>query len=104
MKSAEEAREELIGMLETAKVPVKGSYRRHEVCGILSICRRTFQTLVDRFEPDHESGEPLRPDSLDSYMLQNERRVQFNELVSYLQRNNTYHRKNAIDPRQLSLF
>lgn len=104
MKTAEEAREELMGLLEIARVPVKASYRRHEVCDIFTISRRTFQTLVDRYEPDQETGEPLRPDSIDSYMHQRERRVRFHELVSYLRRNNTYQRKNAMDPRQLSLF
>jgi hypothetical protein len=103
MKTVEEAREQLLGMLEVAGVPEKPSYRRHEVCDILSIKRSFFQILLERFEPDPETGEPLRPDSLDSYMHSRERRVRFDELVSYLQRNNTYHRKNAMDHRQLSL-
>ena len=104
MKTEEEARTALLGMLEVAGVREKPSYRRHEVCAILGICRRHFQTMVDRFEPDPGTGRPLRPDCLDSYMLRRERRVRFDELVSYMQRNNTYHRKNALDPQQLTLF
>ncbi len=104
MKTEEEAREELQGMLDVARIPAKPSYRRHEVCGILNISRSTFQVLVERFEPDMESGEPLRPDSIDSYMHQRERRVRFHELIAYLRRNNTYQRKNAMDIRQLSLW
>jgi hypothetical protein len=106
MKTEEEAREELQGMLDVAKIPAKPSYRRHEVCGILNISRSTFQALVERFEPrpGGEHGEPMRPDSIDSYMHQRERRVRFHELIAYLRRNNTYQRKNAMDIRQLSLW
>lgn len=101
MKTTEEAKEELLRMLEIANVPVRANYRRHEVCSILSISRSQFQVLVGRFEPDPDTGEPLRPDCLRSHMHIRERRVPFYELVSYLLRNNTYQRNNALDPRQL---
>ena len=43
-------------MLEKAGLPVKSAYRRSEVCRLLGICRRTFQTLVGRYEEDSETG------------------------------------------------
>ena len=102
MKTAEDARAELIEMLEIAGVPVKPSYRRGEVCDVLSICRRHYWDLVERYEPDPDTGAPLRPDSLDSYMLSRERRVRFDELVEFLRRNNSYARRHA-EPRQTQL-
>jgi len=104
MKTSEEAKKELTEMLKLAEVPVKPSYRRGEVCAALAISERHFWTLIERFEPNPDTGEPLRPDSLDSYMYRRERRVRFYELVAFLRRNNTYHRKNALDSKQLSLF
>lgn len=98
------AEERLKEMLEKANLPVKPSYRRGEVCHVLGCSIRTFWYLVERFEADPDTGAPLRPDSLDSYMFRRERRVPFDELVDYLRRNNTYQRKNAVDPRQLMLF
>lgn len=91
-------------MLTAAGLPVKSSYRRAEVCEVLGCCRRTFWELVDRYEKDPETGGPRRPDSLDSYMFRRERRIPFDELVDYLRRNNTYHRKNAIDTVQMKMF
>lgn len=104
MKTTEEARSELVEMLQIAGVPVKPSYRRAEVCAALSISERHFWTLLERYEPDPSTGGPRRPDSLDSYMHRTERRVRFGEIVDFLRRNSTYHRKNALDQRQLSLF
>lgn len=104
MKTCDEARQELKEMLELAGVPVKPSYRRNEVCEILSISPRHFWVLIEQYEPDPRTKAPRRPDSLDSYMHSSERRVRFTELVEFLRRNTTYHRKNAMDPRQLSLF
>jgi hypothetical protein len=86
---------ELKEMLDVLDMPLKASYRRGEVCSILSISDRQFWNLVERYEPG-PGGEPTRPDSLDSYMMRRERRVTFAELVNFLRRNNSYQRRCAI--------
>ncbi|EAT16081.1 helix-turn-helix domain-containing protein [Desulfuromonas acetoxidans] len=96
--------QKLLGMLRAAGQPKKASYNPSEVVAILGICPRTFWTMVGDYEPDPDSGQPLNPATLDSYMLRRSRRVRHDELAAYLERNNTYQRNNAIDPRQMALF
>jgi hypothetical protein len=104
MKTVEEAKTELKEMLDIANLPVKPSYRRGEVCAVLSISDRHFWDLLERFEPGPD-GAPTRPDALDSYMHRRERRVRFYELVSFLRRNTTYTRRHAYTRQeQLTLF
>ena len=91
-------------MLSQAGLPVRASYRPGEVCSILGISTRTFWRLTERYEPDPDTGEPVDPNSLDSYLLRSQRRVTYQEIFSYLNRNNTYERRNAPDPRQMLLF
>ena len=91
-------------MLSHAGLPVRASYRPGEVCSILGISSRTFWRLTERYEKDPETGEPVNPNSIDSYLLRSHRRVRYQELVAYLKRNNTYERRNAPDPRQMLLF
>ncbi len=93
-------------MLTQAGLPVKASYRPGEVCKILGISARTFYRLTERYEKDADTGNPVRPDSLDSYMISTNRRVRYSELVAFLHRNNTYRRQNALHeiPGQLDLF
>ena len=98
------AENKLIGMLEVAEIPRKASYHPGEVQNILGISDRTFWRLVSAYEFDDETGGPTVPYSLDSYTLARSRRVRYAELVEFLQRNNTYERVNAVDPRQLSWF
>lgn len=98
-----QAEEKLKGMLAAAQLPVKGSYCTGEVCKILGIVDRTFWRLLNQYELD-ERGNLKRPDCLDSYMLANNRRVTYPELVAFLTRNNSYQRQNAVDPSQLALF
>ncbi|MDX9788809.1 MAG: DNA-binding protein [Desulfobacterales bacterium] len=86
-------------MLNKAGLPVRASYRRSEVCAVLGCSTRLFWSLLDRYEKDPETGSPLRPDSLGSYMFGRERRVTFDELEDYLRRNDTFHRKYALNPR-----
>jgi hypothetical protein len=100
MKQAEE---KLKGMLQAAGLPVKASYRTGEVCDILGIVPRTFWRLVAKCERN-ERGELVRPDCLDSFMLSDNKRVTYHELVDFLRRNNTYHRQNAVHPDQMALF
>ncbi len=100
----ERAGEMLKKMLLTAGVSIKASYHPGEVCAILAISSRTFLRMTNRYVEDPETGLPMRPDSLKSFTLSTNRRVDYEELVSFLERNNTYHRRNAVDPRQLSLF
>ena len=95
--------EKLKGMLAAAELPARGSYRSGEVCTILGIGPATFWRLVNRFERD-EAGQIAHPDSLDSIMLRLQRRVTYSELVSFLTRNNSYTRQNAVDPKQMGLF
>jgi hypothetical protein len=90
-------------MLQAAELPARGSYRSGEVCIILGIGAATFWRLVNRFERG-EDGQPVHPDSLDSYMLRLQRRVTFIELVDFLRRNNGYTRQHAVDPKQMKLF
>lgn len=91
-------------MLSQAGLPVRPSYRPGEVCSVLGIAPRTFWRLTERYEIDPDSGQPRDPNSLDSYLLRSHRRVRYNEILSYLNRNNTYERRNAPDPRQMLLF
>ncbi len=97
------AEEQLQLMLQVAGLPVKPSYCTSEVCAILGIGEATFWRLLAKYELD-ESGALRRPDCLDSFTLVNNRRVVYPELVSFLERNKTYTRQNAIHPDQLALF
>lgn len=93
-KTFEAAKFELKEMLNVLDMPLKTSYRRAEVCSILSISIRQFWDLVERYEPG-PNGQPIQPDCLDSFMMRRERRVTFAELVNFLRRNNSYRRKYA---------
>lgn len=99
------ADEQLREMVKACGLPVRGSYRNAEVCMILGFSRATFCRLIDVWEPDDE-GNPRVPFSLKSYMLRSERRVSWNELVSFLERNDTWERRYGLkpDPCQLSLL
>lgn len=97
------AEETLRQMLKAAGLPVKASYCTGEVCRILGIVDRTFWRLVAHYELD-ERGNLRRPDCLDSFMLASNRRVTFHELASFLARNNSYQRQNAVHPDQMALF
>ncbi len=83
-------------MLCQSGLPVRASYRPGEVCAILGISPRTFWRLTERYEIDPETGDPRNPNSLDSYLLRRHRRVRYDEILNYLNRNNTYERKNAL--------
>jgi hypothetical protein len=103
MTQQELAEEKLKGMLKAAELPVKASYNPGEVCRILGVADRTFWRLVSQYERD-ERGNLRRPDCLDSYTITTHRRVHYGELVAFLYRNNTYERRNAVDPAQMALF
>ncbi|MFZ2631660.1 MAG: DNA-binding protein [Desulfosalsimonadaceae bacterium] len=85
-KSIELAKE----AIRAAGFQVKGSYKPGEVCKILGISDRTFSRMTNSYEPDPETGGPVNPGTLDSFRTLGQKRVLFNELVSYLARNNTY--------------
>lgn len=98
-----EGDEKLKRMLMAAGLPIKGSYCTSEVCQILGIVERTFFRLVSQYELD-ERGNLRRPDCLDSFMLASNRRVTFHELVTFLERNNSYQRQMAVHHDQMALF
>lgn len=91
-------------MLSQSGLPVRASYRPGEVCRILGISSMTFWRLTERYEIDPDTKEPRDVNSLDSYLLRTHRRVRYNEILNYLNRNNTYERKTTSDPRQMLLF
>lgn len=103
MTQKEQAELKLKGMLAASGLAVKGSYCTSEVCRIFGIGEATFWRLLAKYELD-ENGVLLRPDCLNSFTLASNRRVAYPELVAFLERNNTYQRQNAIDPRQMDLF
>lgn len=99
------AEQRLIDMLAQADIRIKPAYRPGEVQRIIGCSERTFWRLCAEYEPEQDSpGQPTKPGTLDSYLLRGERRVRYSELVMFLHRNNTWRRKNAIDPNQLDLF
>jgi len=104
MTVIELAEVKLKGMLKAAGLKKKASYHPGEVQAILGCSDRTFWRLVSAYELDPETERPVHPASLDSYMLARSRRVRYDELVSFLARNNTYERNNAPDPRQIEMF
>jgi hypothetical protein len=93
----------LIKMLEAAELPKKASYNSKECCDLLAISKRQFWRLIERYESD-ENGNPLIPDSLDSFMLRAHRRVPYPEMIAFLERNQSYERVHADDPMQLTLW
>lgn len=103
MTPREQAEEKLQQMLTVAGMPIKPSYCTSEVCNILGIHERTYWRLLAKYELD-KNGKLRRPDCLDSFLLSNNSRVVYHELVSYLERNKTYTRQLAVDPDQLALF
>ena len=96
--------EKVDSMLKIAGLPKRASYRPGEVCSILGIADRTFWRYTETFERDPETGGPRHPATLDSYLLRRERRVSYDEIVSFIARNNTWERRNAEDPRQMMMF
>jgi hypothetical protein len=103
MTQKKPAEERLQQMLQVAGLPVKPSYCTSEVCSILGIGVATYWRLLAKYELD-ETGALRRPDCLDSFLLTNNSRVVYHELVAYLERNKTYTRQNAVDPDQMALF
>ena len=97
------AENQLEGMLRTAGIPKRPSYRPVEVCTLLSISSRQFAYMCEAYEPGTE-GCPRDPATPNSFMLRRDRRVSHDELVSYLVRNNTHTRTYAVEPQQMSLF
>jgi transposase len=97
------ADDQLREMITACGFNVRGSYRHAEVCRILGISRATFYRLTDSWKPDDE-GNPVNPCSLKTYMLRAERRVSWDELVSFLERNDSWERQYGYDPRQMDLF
>lgn len=97
------SKEMLNEMLAVAGLPIRPSYRPGEVCLILGISERTLRRYTDSYEVD-ESGVPRHPASLDSYLLNRERRVSYQELAAFLVRNQTWERRHGEDPKQLLLF
>ncbi|OPY12907.1 MAG: hypothetical protein A4E69_01942 [Syntrophus sp. PtaB.Bin138] len=96
--------EQLREMVKACGLPVRGSYRNAEVCMILGFSRATFCRLIDAWQPD-DNGNPVVPYSLKSYMLRQERRVSWDELAAFLERNDTWERRYGMqDERQLTLL
>lgn len=85
----------VIGMIEAAGFPKQGSYRRREVCKILGISERSYWQLISEYERDPETGRPINPATLESFMLRRERRIRIDELADFMERNNTYDKKNS---------
>jgi len=86
------AEKDLREILNTVGLPVRGSYRPGEVQKILGISERELQRIIARYERDQVSGALKHPCSLDSFMLGQNRRIRFNELVDFLCRNNSQER------------
>ncbi|MBW2672690.1 MAG: DNA-binding protein [Deltaproteobacteria bacterium] len=101
---ADRAGKKLDGMLAAAGLVKRASYRPGEVQSLLGISERQFWYLTERFEADPDTGLPCRPDALDSYLMRCQRRVRYDELVAFIDRNNTYERRHGVDPRQMTLF
>jgi len=99
-----EAAKKLDGMLAAEGLPRRASYRPGEVQRILGISERQFWYLTERFEVDPDTGLPCRPDALDSFLMRRQRRVRYDELVAFIERNNTYERRHGVDSRQMPLF
>lgn len=91
-------------MLSQTGLSVRASYRPGEVCSLLGISSRTFWRLTERYETDPATDRPVDPNSIDSYLLRSHRRVRYSEIFAYLNRNNTYERRNAHDPNQQLMF
>jgi hypothetical protein len=98
------AHDQLNSMLKVAGIPRKSSYNAGEVCRILGISSTTFWRKTEKFELCPRTGEPLHTDALDSFILGTNKRVSYDELADYLARNRTWHRRNAVDKRQMDLF
>lgn len=91
-RSIIQAENTLKASLAALGLPVRGSYPPGEVCAILGIGDRTFWSLVNGFEKD-EDGRIRTPDKLDSFILRTNRRVAYLEIVDFIRRNNSYHRR-----------
>jgi len=104
MDKVSAAEERLLGMLRVAGLPRKPSYHPGEVRDVLGISESTFWRLTAAHEIDPLTGKLRTPACLDSYMTKGNRRVPYDAMVEYLQRNQTYQRQNAVDPRQMDLF
>ena len=83
-------------LIRAVGLPIRGSYRPGEVCKILGISNRTFFRMTNGYERDPGTGKPLNPGMLDSFRTLGQKRVRFNELADYLDRNNTYENHHSI--------
>lgn len=104
MISPGSAEDRLKGMLQAAGLPAKASYTQPETALILGVSERTIQRMTAEYEPDAH-GYPRYPGTLDSTLSRGGwPKISYTELVAYLERNRTYTRRNAADPRQIDLF
>ena len=104
MDNISAAEKRLLGMLRVAGVKRKATYHPGEVRNVLGISESTFWRLTAAYEIDPSTGKLRTPACLDSYMTKGNRRVPYDAIVEYLQRNQTYQRANAVDPRQMEMF
>ena len=89
-------------MIRASGLPIRGSYRPGEVCKILGISEKTFTRMTNSYERDPKTGKPVKPGTLDSFRTLGQKRVRFNELMDYLDRNNTYENQHSIFKTELT--
>lgn len=92
--------EKLDIMLKDAGISFKGPYRPWHVAKILGVSARTLSDMVTKYEKD-ECGNLRNPATLESFMLYRERRITYQALETFLERNDTYERQNASPEIQL---
>ena len=88
-----EAEKQLREMLLLVGMSDRKSYSASEVCKILGIGRRTFNRMIlNAVNGNGKKQDPI----LKSYLRHNERRVDFDELASYIERNNSFMMQNGL--------
>lgn len=93
-KNALQAGKTIEAALAVLNLPFRGSYSNKEVCGILGFNERTFWRLTRKYELD-EKGNLRRPDCIKSFLLGNNRRVSYLELVDFIRRNDEHLRNSG---------
>lgn len=87
--------DEMKEMIKAINLPIRASYRPGEVLAILGLSDRHFRRITSNYEENPETGRPLEPYMLKSFLMKRERRVSINELVDFINRNNSYERNNC---------
>jgi len=84
--------------LAALSLPIRGSYGSKEVCSILGVSSQTIFRLSRKYAVD-ATGKLITPNCLKCFILGNNRRVAYLEILDFIRRNNAAQREAMQEPQ-----